>query len=49
MKEFEYQSSLELATETYDVINRIPLAELVGLHARQQLVRRLGIFLLLLF
>ena len=39
--EFQYQSSLELGQPTFDIINGIPLASELTLHARQELVRRL--------
>jgi adenylate kinase len=35
LKEFEYQSSLELDSDTYDAISHIPLATQIGVHARQ--------------
>ncbi|KAG2176042.1 hypothetical protein INT44_000521 [Umbelopsis vinacea] len=35
LKEFEYQSSLELESDTYDAISHIPLANKIGVHARQ--------------
>jgi adenylate kinase len=41
IKEFQYQSSLELDAETLDAINPIPLATDIVLNARQNLVRRL--------
>jgi adenylate kinase len=41
MKEFAYQSSLELDDETLDLVNHIPLANDIVLNARQHLVRRL--------
>jgi adenylate kinase len=41
IREFQYQSSLELETETIDSLNHIPLASDLGLNARQNLVRRL--------
>eukprot|EP01133_Synstelium_polycarpum_P008690 gene8690-10210_t len=41
IKEFKYQSSLELAEETYDMVQRIPLVtDMIG-HARVDLVTRL--------
>lgn len=40
-REFAYQSSLELSTETFDLIRGIPLASELGSHARQELVERL--------
>lgn len=39
--ELDYQSSLELDPETYDAVRGLPLASEIGLHARQELVRRL--------
>lgn len=39
--ELDYQSSLELDPETYDAVRRLPLAAELGVHARQELVRRL--------
>ena len=41
IKELQYQSSLELAEETYDLISPIPLSSQIIQHARQDLVRRL--------
>ncbi|KAF8953755.1 hypothetical protein BGZ52_003594 [Haplosporangium bisporale] len=41
LKEFEYQSSLELEHDTYEAISHIPLATKIGIHARQDLIRRL--------
>ncbi|KAJ2956665.1 hypothetical protein NQZ79_g7488 [Umbelopsis isabellina] len=41
LKEFEYQSSLELESDTYDAISHIPLANKIGVHARQELISRL--------
>lgn len=41
INELQYQSSLELAEETYDLISPIPLASQIVQHARQDLVRRL--------
>lgn len=35
LREFEYQSSLELDSDTYDAISHIPLATQIGIHARQ--------------
>lgn len=40
-REFEYQSSLELDQRTYDTIQVVPIASKIGVHARQNLVRRL--------
>lgn len=41
IKEFKYQSSLELSQETYDMVQRIPLVSDVIMHARGDLVARL--------
>ncbi|KAF9435697.1 hypothetical protein BGZ76_005717 [Entomortierella beljakovae] len=41
LKEFEYQSSLELEHDTFEAISHIPLATKIGIHARQDLIRRL--------
>lgn len=41
MREFQYQSSLELDEETFDAIHRIPLASEIVIAARQRLVERL--------
>jgi adenylate kinase len=41
IKELQYQSSLELSEDTYDLISPIPLASQIVQHARQDLVRRL--------
>eukprot|EP01103_Thecamoeba_quadrilineata_P018939 TRINITY_DN7481_c0_g1_i1.p1 TRINITY_DN7481_c0_g1~~TRINITY_DN7481_c0_g1_i1.p1 ORF type:complete len:475 (-),score=90.51 TRINITY_DN7481_c0_g1_i1:102-1526(-) len=41
IKEFQYQSSLELSEETYDVIQAVPLMEEMIKHTRQELVKRL--------
>ncbi|ORX47011.1 hypothetical protein DM01DRAFT_1410396 [Hesseltinella vesiculosa] len=41
LKEFEYQSSLELDSETFDSISHIPVASQIGIHARQDLINRL--------
>ncbi|OBZ91040.1 Adenylate kinase [Choanephora cucurbitarum] len=41
LKEFEYQSSLELDSDTYDAISHIPVATQIGIHARQDLISRL--------
>ncbi|MCU0257143.1 MAG: nucleoside monophosphate kinase [Vicinamibacterales bacterium] len=41
MREFQYQSSLELDEETFDAIHKIPLASEVVVAARQRLVERL--------
>jgi adenylate kinase len=39
--EFTYQSSLELSHEVYDLIQNIPIASQLAVHARQELVERL--------
>lgn len=39
--EFQYQSSLELASDTHVTVSKIPLANEVTQHSRQNLVRRL--------
>jgi len=44
LREFDYQSSNELDEETFDSIHLIPLASEIGLHAKQQLVRRLDTY-----
>jgi adenylate kinase len=44
LKEFTYQSSLELSHEVYDLIRNIPVAGLLALHARQELVERLEMY-----
>jgi adenylate kinase len=41
MREFQYQSSLELDEPTFDAIRQIPLASEIVLAARQRLVERL--------
>ena len=41
IKELQYQSSLELSEDTYDLISPILLASQIVQHARQDLVRRL--------
>ena len=41
LKELQYQSSLELDPDTYDILNPLPLAEDITIHARQELVKRL--------
>ncbi|KAI3653912.1 hypothetical protein MP228_001859 [Amoeboaphelidium protococcarum] len=44
-REFEYQSSQELDQSTYDAIQHIPVADKIGVHARQELVRRLDSYM----
>ena len=41
INEFQYQSSLELGHDTYDIIHHVPVASEIIVHARQELVRRL--------
>lgn len=41
VREFAYQSSLELSPGVFDQIQRIPVAAQLALHARQDLVKRL--------
>lgn len=41
LREFTYQSSLELSHEVYDLIQHIPVASQLAVHARQELVERL--------
>jgi adenylate kinase len=41
LREFSYQSSLELTQEVYDLIHNIPVAGQLATHARQELVERL--------
>ena len=41
LREFSYQSSLELSHEVFDLIHNIPVASQLALHARQELVERL--------
>ncbi len=43
-EEFSYQSSLELAGETFDRIRTIPTAGQIVLYARQELVKRLEVY-----
>ncbi len=45
LREFTYQSSLELSPEVFDLIQNIPIATQLGLHARQELVSRLERYL----
>jgi len=44
LKEFTYQSSLELSHEVYDLIRNIPVARQLAMHARQELVERLELY-----
>jgi adenylate kinase len=41
IREFGYQSELEVSREVFDRIHTIPLANKLGVHARQELVKRL--------
>ncbi|WP_020468708.1 nucleoside monophosphate kinase [Zavarzinella formosa] len=41
LREFAYQSTLELSPEVFDLIQNIPVATQLGMHARQELVSRL--------
>ena len=41
LREFTYQSSLELSQEVFELIRHIPIASQLALHARQELVERL--------
>jgi adenylate kinase len=41
LNELQYQSSLELEPETFEIIRGIPLASELVVHARQELVKRL--------
>lgn len=41
VKEFTYQSQLELSQETFDAIHLLPTSNEITLHARQEMVRRL--------
>ena len=44
LEELQYQSSLELESETFEAIRGIPLASELVVHARQKLVKRLDNF-----
>ncbi len=44
LKEFTYQSSLELSHDVYELIRNIPVASQLALHARQELVERLEMY-----
>jgi adenylate kinase len=43
-RELQYQSSLELDPVTYDMLRKIPLAQEIVIHARQELVHRLDAY-----
>ncbi len=42
--EMQYQSSLELDPTTYDLMRKVPLAQDIVIHARQELVHRLDAY-----
>lgn len=44
VRELAYQSSLELDEATYDLVARIPVADTIVVHARQELVERLDVY-----
>ena len=44
LREFTYQSSLELSQEVFERIRNIPVASQLALHARQELVERLELY-----
>jgi len=44
LREFTYQSSLELSHEVFDLIRNIPIASQLAMHARQELVGRLEMY-----
>ena len=44
INELQYQSSLELEPETFEIIRGIPLASELVVHARQELVKRLDAY-----
>jgi adenylate kinase len=44
VEEFRYQSSLELGSETLNMIDHIPTVSSISLHARQLLVKRLDTY-----
>jgi adenylate kinase len=44
LREFSYQSSLELTQEVFDLIHSIPVASKLATHARQELVERLEVY-----
>lgn len=46
VKEFDYQSSLELDPRTFDALRTLPLASEIVVHARQELVKRLDAYAL---
>jgi adenylate kinase len=41
LREFTYQSSLELSHEVFEILRNIPVASQLAMHARQELVERL--------
>lgn len=44
LREFNYQSSLELSHEVYDLLQNIPVASQMALYARQELIERLEMY-----
>jgi len=44
VREFTYQSSLELSQEVYELIRNIPVASQLTVHARQELIERLELY-----
>jgi adenylate kinase len=44
VREFTYQSSLELSHEVYELIRNIPVATQLAVHARQELIERLELY-----
>lgn len=46
LKELQYQSSLELDPRTFENVRRLPLAEEIVRHARQELVKRLDSYVI---
>lgn len=44
VREFTYQSSLELSHEVYEIIRNIPIAGQLTVHARQELIERLEVY-----
>jgi len=46
LKELQYQSSLELDPRTFETLRKLPLAEEIVRHARQELVKRLDSYVI---
>lgn len=46
LKELQYQSSLELDPRTFETVRKLPLAEEIVRHARQELVKRLDSYVI---